>query len=91
MSEPTTVFLVGRRDASKRLDHFLKEKIPGLSRSRIQQAIRERVTLSWEVEAARNVEIVAKRMGYVVCHKVTSKCGPSEIGLYSKRPWPPPS
>ena len=48
MSEPTTDFPVGKRDAGKRLDRFLNEKIPGLSRSRIQQAIRERVTLSWE-------------------------------------------
>jgi 23S rRNA pseudouridine1911/1915/1917 synthase len=50
VSEPTTVFLVGKRDGSKRLDHFLHEKIPGLSRSRIQRAIRERVTLSWGVK-----------------------------------------
>jgi 23S rRNA pseudouridine1911/1915/1917 synthase len=51
VSEPTTDFPVGKRDAGKRLDHFLREKIPGLSRSRIQRAIRERVTLSWGVEA----------------------------------------
>lgn len=51
MSEPTTDFVVGKRDASKRLDRFLHEKIPGLSRSRIQQAIHERVTLSWGVRA----------------------------------------
>ena len=51
MSEPTTVFRVGRGDGGKRLDHFMKERIPGLSRTRIQQAIRERVTLSWEVKA----------------------------------------
>lgn len=51
MSEPTTVFVVGKREGSKRLDHFLQEKIPGLSRARIQQAIRERVTLSWGVRA----------------------------------------
>ena len=51
MSEPTTVFLVGGREGGKRLDHFLHERIPGLSRSRIQQAIRERVTLSWGVRA----------------------------------------
>jgi 23S rRNA pseudouridine1911/1915/1917 synthase len=49
VSEPTTVFVVGRRDGSKRLDRFLQEKIPGLSRARIQQAIHERVTLSWGV------------------------------------------
>ena len=49
MSEPATVFVVGRGDGGKRLDRFLKEKIPGLSRARIQRAIRERVTLSWGV------------------------------------------
>jgi len=57
VSEPTTVFLVGRGDGSKRLDHFLKEKIPGLSRSRIQQAIRERVTLSWGVAARSSTPV----------------------------------
>jgi 23S rRNA pseudouridine1911/1915/1917 synthase len=51
LSEPTTDFVVGKRDGGKRLDRFLHEKIPGLSRSRIQQAIRERVTLSWGVTA----------------------------------------
>jgi 23S rRNA pseudouridine1911/1915/1917 synthase len=49
VSEPATVFVVGRGDGGKRLDRFLKEKIPGLSRARIQRAIRERVTLSWGV------------------------------------------
>ena len=51
MSEPTTLFRVGKREHGKRLDHFLHERIPGLSRTRIQRAIRERVTLSWGVEA----------------------------------------
>jgi 23S rRNA pseudouridine1911/1915/1917 synthase len=51
VSEPATVFVVGARDGSKRLDRFLQEKIPGLSRTRIQQAIHERVTLSWGVKA----------------------------------------
>jgi 23S rRNA pseudouridine1911/1915/1917 synthase len=48
VSEPTTLFLVGRREGGKRLDHFLHERIPGLSRTRLQRAIRERVTLSWD-------------------------------------------
>lgn len=47
MSEPRTVFEVGPKDRGKRLDRFLNEKIPGLSRSRIQQAIRTRVSVSW--------------------------------------------
>jgi len=51
MSEPTTLFLVGKRDRGKRLDRFLGERIPRLSRSRIQRAIHERVSLSWGVAA----------------------------------------
>lgn len=51
MSEPTTTFVVGKREGGKRLDQFLHERIPGLSRTRIQRAIRERVTLSWGVKA----------------------------------------
>lgn len=51
MSEPQTLFEVGERDRGKRLDAFLHERIPGLSRSRIQRAIEARVTLSWGVRA----------------------------------------
>jgi 23S rRNA pseudouridine1911/1915/1917 synthase len=51
MSEPTTRYVVGKRDAGKRLDQYLHEKIPGLSRTRIQRAIRDRVELSWGVRA----------------------------------------
>lgn len=51
MSEPTTRWTVGKREGGKRLDQFLHERIPGLSRTRIQRAIRERVTLSWGVRA----------------------------------------
>jgi 23S rRNA pseudouridine1911/1915/1917 synthase len=51
MSEPTTRFVIGKRESGKRLDQFLHERIPGLSRTRIQQAIRERVSLSWGVKA----------------------------------------
>lgn len=47
MSEPPTRFVVGRREGGQRLDRFLHARIPGLSRARIQRAIRERVTLSW--------------------------------------------
>ncbi len=48
MSEPTTVYPVGRADIGKRLDRFLHEKIPRLSRNRIQEMIRARVLLSWD-------------------------------------------
>jgi len=51
VSEPTTVFRVGPRDRGKRLDRFLKERIPGLSRARLQEAIRTRIALSWGVRA----------------------------------------
>jgi len=51
LSEPSTHFEVGERDRGKRLDHFLHERIPGLSRARIQRAIEVRVTLSWGVRA----------------------------------------
>ena len=51
MSEPQTLFGVGERDRGKRLDQFLHERIPGLSRARIQRAIEKRVTLSWGVRA----------------------------------------
>ena len=59
MSEPTTRFLVGKRESGKRLDQFLHQKIPGLSRTRIQRAIRERVSLSWGVEARPSTPIRA--------------------------------
>ncbi len=49
LSEPATVFEIGERDRGKRLDRFLNERIPRVSRSHVQRAIRERVTLSWGV------------------------------------------
>jgi 23S rRNA pseudouridine1911/1915/1917 synthase len=67
MSEAATAFLVGKRDRGKRLDQFLHEKIPGLSRTRIQKAIRERVTLSWDVNARPSTSVRAGgevRVGY---------------------------
>jgi 23S rRNA pseudouridine1911/1915/1917 synthase len=67
MSEPTTRFVVGRREGGKRLDQFLHERIPGLSRTRIQQAIRERVALSWGVRARPSTPVRAGgeiRIGY---------------------------
>jgi len=51
MSEPQTLYTVGEADRGKRLDVFLHERIPGLSRARIQRAIDVRVTLSWGVKA----------------------------------------
>lgn len=51
MSEPTTRYVVAKREEGKRLDQFLQERMPRMSRTRIQKAIRERVTLSWGVRA----------------------------------------
>ena len=51
MSEPRTVYTIGPRDGGKRLDRFLHERIPRLSRTWIQKAITERVTLSWTARA----------------------------------------
>jgi len=57
MSEPRTVFGVGERDRGKRLDRFLHEHIPGISRARVQRAIEERVTLSWGVRARASTPV----------------------------------
>ena len=59
MSEPRTRFPVGPKDRGKRLDRFLHERIPGLSRTRIQRAIEERVSLSWGVRARAATSVVA--------------------------------
>lgn len=59
MSEPAALYRVGKRDGGKRLDQFLHEKIPGLSRTRIQKAIRDRVTLSWGVPARPSTSVRA--------------------------------
>jgi len=59
VSEPTTVYPVGRTDVGKRLDRFLQEKIPRLSRSRIQEMIRARVLLSWDARVRPATVLVA--------------------------------
>jgi 23S rRNA pseudouridine1911/1915/1917 synthase len=59
VSEPTTVYPVGRADVGKRLDRFLQEKIPRLSRSRIQEMIRVRVLLSWDARVRPATVLVA--------------------------------
>jgi 23S rRNA pseudouridine1911/1915/1917 synthase len=43
LEDGTAIYRVGERDPAIRLDLFLKERIPKLSRRRIQQAIRTRV------------------------------------------------
>lgn len=59
MSEPVTRFVVGRREGGRRLDHFLHARIPGLSRTRIQQMIRNRVTVSWGATARPSTPVRA--------------------------------
>jgi RluA family pseudouridine synthase len=44
---PDTVFRVGAKDRGKRLDRFLRERIPALSRTWVQRAIGQRVRVSW--------------------------------------------
>ncbi len=57
VSEPRTRFEIGPKDRGKRLDLFLSERIPGLSRARIQEAIRSRVILSWGVRARPSTSV----------------------------------
>ena len=59
MCDPDTVYPVGASDAGKRLDHFLKEKIPKLSRTRIQEVIRRRARLSWDAPAKPSTPVIA--------------------------------
>jgi 23S rRNA pseudouridine1911/1915/1917 synthase len=47
MKDRPTVFHVGESDRGKRLDRYLHERLPGVSRTRLQQAIQCRVELSW--------------------------------------------
>jgi 23S rRNA pseudouridine1911/1915/1917 synthase len=56
--DPQLEFVVGPADRGKRLDRFLQERIPGLSRTRIRQVIEHRVSLSWPVSPrpARTVQ-----------------------------------
>jgi 23S rRNA pseudouridine1911/1915/1917 synthase len=73
VSEPVARFAVGKRDAGKRLDHFLHQRIPGLSRTRIQQAIRERVRLSWDVQPRASTSV---RAGGEVTIEPRPRCEP---------------
>ena len=56
---PAAVYAVGKPDEGKRLDLFLQERIPKLSRTRIQKAIKERTTLSWGVRARPSTPVRA--------------------------------
>lgn len=67
MSEPVTRYVVGRREGGKRLDRYLHERIPGLSRTRIQRTIRQRVSLSWAARPRPSTPVRAGgeiRIGY---------------------------
>jgi 23S rRNA pseudouridine1911/1915/1917 synthase len=59
MAEPGTTYEIGPKDAGKRLDRFLAERIPALSRSRIQRVIDERVKLSWAERARPSIRLRA--------------------------------
>jgi 23S rRNA pseudouridine1911/1915/1917 synthase len=58
MGSPITVYRVGESDRGKRLDLFLKERIPKLSRTRIQEVIRARVSLSWGAPARPSTTMI---------------------------------
>lgn len=67
MSEPVTRYVVGKREGGKRLDRYLHERIPGLSRTRIQRTIHERVSLSWDARPRPSTPVRAGgeiRIGY---------------------------
>jgi 23S rRNA pseudouridine1911/1915/1917 synthase len=53
-----TIYRVGKADRGKRLDRFLGERIPGLSRTSIQRAIRRRVELNWAAEAVPSARVL---------------------------------
>jgi RluA family pseudouridine synthase len=57
MSE--TVFRVGPKDRGKRLDRFLQERIPALSRTWVQRAISRRVRVSWSVRVRPSTRVRA--------------------------------
>jgi 23S rRNA pseudouridine1911/1915/1917 synthase len=59
VSDATRRFVVEPREGGRRLDRFLQERIPGLSRNRIQSAIREQVTLSWGPRARPSTRVHA--------------------------------
>ena len=64
MEPPVTVFCVGNMQDGLRLDHFLKDRIPALSRRRVQQAIVRRVVLLRAAEVAgRAAESAGPRVG----------------------------
>ncbi|HLG20481.1 MAG TPA: pseudouridine synthase [Bdellovibrionota bacterium] len=52
-----TVWIIGERFRGWRLDHFLAEQIPKLSRSRIQKIIPERISVSWADAATPSTRV----------------------------------
>jgi 23S rRNA pseudouridine1911/1915/1917 synthase len=50
---PSTAWQVGERFRGWRLDHFLSEQIPKLSRAKIQSIIHKRIRVSWQLEGKR--------------------------------------
>ena len=59
MSAPVSEFVVHPADHGQRLDRFLLSRIRGLSRTRIQTAIRERVHLSWSASVRPSTPVRA--------------------------------
>jgi 23S rRNA-/tRNA-specific pseudouridylate synthase len=54
-----TVFQVGAKDRGKRLDRFLQERIPALSRTWVQRAIGRQIHVSWTARARPSTRVQA--------------------------------
>ena len=70
MSE--TVFRVGAKDRGKRLDRFLQERIPALSRTWVQRAIGRQIHVSWTARARPSTRVQAGgevRIGFPPLHE----------------------
>ena len=67
-----TVFRVGAKDRGKRLDRFLQERIPSLSRTWVQRAIGRRIHVSWTATARPSTRVHAGgevRVGFPPLHE----------------------
>lgn len=68
-----TTYEIGEKHHGWRLDHFLVERIPKLSRSYIQKLISERVRLSWTAEVFASTKLQAGGKVFCVFPKLDEK------------------
>ena len=76
MRGPETRLAVGEADRGKRLDRWLAERIPGLSRTRIRAAIPARVRVSWTATAQPATPVVPGGMVFVAIEPLDEPAGP---------------